>query len=302
MNGRMGNDRGIGKFTCVTENGCSVVDYVLCRPELMHFFNSFVVLEPNILSVHCAINFSFGKLKHIDDVADDDTSQHIEYTYKWNADGKEEFIQSLRSDVIQDRLNSIANDLQFIESQTDIDSNLSTFYEIIDDACSPTLKKYIDTSQYSNNYVHTETKSQNRWFDSECIAQQEQFYNFLHEFRREKSEYNRKNMVKSRSAYKQLIRRKRYQYDKKHTQKLENARFKNAKEYWKLLKGSSHNKRSSLHVTHFEEYFRAINNPDSHFFQPDDDILEFNERYLRLNNKIESLIVITKGCNICYMT
>ena len=44
-------------------------------------------------------------------------------------------------------------------------------------------------------------------------------------------------MVKSRSAYKQLIRRKRYQYDKKQTQKLENARFKNAKEYWKLLKG-----------------------------------------------------------------
>ena len=86
-------------------------------------------------------------------------------------------------------------------------------------------------------------------------------------------------MVKSRSAYKQLIRRKRYQYDKKQTQKLENARFKNAKEYWKVLKVSSNNKRSSLHVTHFEEYFRAINNPDSHFFQPDDDILEFNERY-----------------------
>ena len=73
-------------------------------------------------------------------------------------------------------------------------------------------------------------------------------------------------MVKSRSAYKQYNRRKRYQNNKKQTQKLENARFKNAKEYWKLLKGSSHNKRNSLHVTHFEEYFRAINNPDSHFF------------------------------------
>ena len=98
----------------------------------------------------------------------------------------------MRSDVIQDRLNSITNDLQFIESQTDIDSNLSSLYEIIDDACLPTLKKYIDTSQYSNNYTHTDTKSQKRWFDSECIAQQEQFYNFLHEFRREKLEYKEK--------------------------------------------------------------------------------------------------------------
>ena len=109
-------------------------------------------------------------------MADDDTSQHIEYTFKWNVDGKEEFIQSLRSNVIQDRLNSITIFLQFIESQADIDSNLSTFYEIIDDACSPTLKTYINTSQYSNNYnTHTDTKSQNRWFDSECIAQKEQF-------------------------------------------------------------------------------------------------------------------------------
>ena len=95
MNDRIGNDGGIGKFTCVTDNGCSVIDYVLCRPELMYFVNSFVVLEPNIFSDHCAINFSFGKLKHIDDVADDDISQHIEYTYTWNVDEKEEFIQSL---------------------------------------------------------------------------------------------------------------------------------------------------------------------------------------------------------------
>ena len=94
-------------------------------------------------------------------MADDNTSQHIEYTYKWNLEVKEEFIQPLRSDVIQDRLNSITNDLQFIESQTDIDYNLSCFYEIIDDVCSPTLKKYIGTSRYSNYYTHTDTKSQN---------------------------------------------------------------------------------------------------------------------------------------------
>ena len=36
---------------------------------------------------------------------------------------KEEFIQSLRSDVIHDRLNSNTNELRIIESTTDIDSN-----------------------------------------------------------------------------------------------------------------------------------------------------------------------------------
>ena len=46
--------------------------------------------------------------------------------------------------------------------------------------------------------------------DSEYNEQQKQFYTFLHDYRGEKSELNRQNMVKSRSAYKQLIRKKRY--------------------------------------------------------------------------------------------
>ena len=75
-------------------------------------------------------------------------------------------------------------------------------------------------------------------------------------------------MVKNRSAYKTLIRSKRFQYDKNQTKRLEEARVKNAKEYWKLLKGLSTKKASSLNVSHFEEYFRAINNPTQYFFSP----------------------------------
>ena len=140
MNGRIGSDSGIGKFTCVTENGCIVVDYVLCRPDLMKDFNSFSVEEPNVCSDHCEIKFSFGRSKCNDKVVYDDAFQHIEYTYKWDMDGKEGF-QTLRSDVIQDRLNRIKNELQLVESQNDIDSNLSCFYGIIDDVCSPAFKK-----------------------------------------------------------------------------------------------------------------------------------------------------------------
>ena len=30
MNGRFGKDAGIREYTCITNNGCSVVDYILC--------------------------------------------------------------------------------------------------------------------------------------------------------------------------------------------------------------------------------------------------------------------------------
>ena len=111
-------------------------------------------------------------------------------------------------------------------------------------------------------------------------------------------------MVKNRSTYKQLIRKKRYQYDKKETQKQEEARFKNAKEYWKLLKGLCPEKSSNLNVSHFENYFKAINNPDSVFFQPDEEAIDFNEHYLdgelqimfdELNDEI-SYAEIFKAC------
>ena len=34
INGRLGQDKGIGDFTRQDTTGCSVVDYMLCNPEL----------------------------------------------------------------------------------------------------------------------------------------------------------------------------------------------------------------------------------------------------------------------------
>ena len=54
-----------------------------------------------------------------------------------------------------------------------------------------------------------------------------------------------------------------------HTLSLENMRFKNAKEYWKLLKNAGgQRKASGVSANNFYDYFKAINNPDDRFFQP----------------------------------
>ena len=59
MNGRVGNDYGVGRYTFVGHRGSSVVDYVLARPDFFNFVKHFEVQEPNILSDHCVIEFSF---------------------------------------------------------------------------------------------------------------------------------------------------------------------------------------------------------------------------------------------------
>ena len=61
------------------------------------------------------------------------------------------------------------------------------------------------------------------------------------------------------------------------TIKLIKSRFKDAKEYWRLLKQTQVGSQSkTLSAGTFAEYFKAINNPESQFHQTDEDILEFN--------------------------
>ena len=42
----------------------------------------------------------------------------------------------------------------------------------------------------------------------------------------------------------------------------------------------------SLTTTHFLDYFKAVNNPDDPFYQADEDILEFNERFVNSENEM----------------
>jgi len=88
-------------------------------------------------------------------------------------------------------------------------------------------------------------------------------------------------MVKSRSNYKCLVRKNKYNYDSEQTKILEHNRLLDAKRYWNLLKGSVKPcKSDKLKTDDFFRYFKSINDPDTHFYQPDEDILYFNERYL----------------------
>ena len=105
----------------------------------------------------------------------------------------------------------------------------------------------------------------------------------LNKYRENKTNNNRINMIQAQSDYKNVLRKARYEYDKQKTMRLENARFKNAKLYWNLLKESAGVKSSDISA--FEQYFRAINNPENPFYTPDEHVLFFNERYE--NNEFE---------------
>ena len=45
------------------------------------------------------------------------------------------------------------------------------------------------------------------------------------------------------------------------------------------MKESAGLRPANIPLSHFEDYFRAVNNPDDPFFTPDEDVLYFNERF-----------------------
>ena len=57
MNGRVDEDKGVGRYTFVGSRGSSVVDYVLSTQDLSTNISQFKVHEPNILSDHCLLIF-----------------------------------------------------------------------------------------------------------------------------------------------------------------------------------------------------------------------------------------------------
>ena len=175
-------------------------------------------------------------------------------------------------------MQNLTSELLTAESEDVLNSNLSMFQNTIESVCTPLFKKNIVSKNDCSNI-----ESKQPWYNEECKLKRNVFYNCLNNYRLDKQDAtSRGAMVRARSAYKRVLRLSRYEYRKHKTQKLEKARYENAKNYWKMLKNlCSSNSPKKLTSQHFADYFKVINNPDSKFFQADDDLLLFNERYVK---------------------
>ena len=68
LNGRVGVDSSIGKFTCVTRKGCSVIDPFMCFHSLFVCVDQFEVFYPNSISDHCVVQFCINTYTNEDEI------------------------------------------------------------------------------------------------------------------------------------------------------------------------------------------------------------------------------------------
>ncbi len=169
-----------------------------------------------------------------------------------------------------------------IRLSVDIDNSVSGFNTLLNSVCEPLFKKTIHVKHKS-----TKVTSPRYTLDENAETAKNLFFNNLNTYRRDETNHNRICLVKSRTEYKQCLRKCRYQQAKIQTNKLLQARTKNAKQYWQLLKEvAGVPKPNTISADSFVAYFKAINNPTDHFFQPDEDIIHFNDTYFESEIKI----------------
>lgn len=279
LNGRVGADSYVGKYTYVSSIGKSVVDYVIASQSLFSRINTFSVDEPNILSDHCIINFSLHSLEDVNyDQNETESGSFIPYKYIWDSNNLDAYQSVLGSASVREAISSLQSEVFSAEAMEDINSNLSSFQNVMESVCTPLFRKNI---LHRKDYVINETNQP--WYNEECKEKRNRFYVCLDNYRSNKQDNEcRVNMVKARSEYKKVLRQRRYEYKRDQSQILEKHRFDNAKNYWKLLKNlCPSNSSKTLTSKHFADYFRAINDPETRFFQADEDVLIYNERYLK---------------------
>ncbi|MEW8542097.1 MAG: reverse transcriptase family protein, partial [Candidatus Thiodiazotropha sp.] len=278
-NGRVCEDKNIGAMTFVGSRGSSIVDYCIVNVELFQEFSSFYIHDPNILSDHCLIEFSL-LAKHLpENIEEDVHHDFISKVYKWDKNLKDKYIQSLSAECFKNSLSHLTSMLKNSDAKEDVDASISTFIDLLDNVCSPLFGKKVFQSDNTDKKVRKENNAVNQ--DESCNDKRKDFYRKLNIFRKCKSDINKQNLLKSRTEYRNTVRKYNLEQDRVKTAKLLNAKVKNAKEYWKLLKESvASSKPKNLTIDIFDKYFKAINNPEDPFFQADEDILYFNDRFV----------------------
>ena len=93
VNGRLFNDKSIGRITCIMHNGESIVDYLLTSHENFTEHSDFSIHEFNEYSNHAPISF---QLRMTAQGEREETRTGI--NYRWNADFKVNFLNDISRD------------------------------------------------------------------------------------------------------------------------------------------------------------------------------------------------------------
>jgi exonuclease III len=278
-NGRLGQDRGIGRFTCCTEKGRSCIDYVLLYPCCLDLVHDFKVLDLTEYSVHSPIVMCLKTARdHVTVKPHRVTREYI----SWDPNATDCFRNEITTVIGE--LRTLTDSLCVEEvSQQSVDVCVNSFSNLL-------YKKAFDVCGKSTCTVSGSGISKhNPWFDERCKEARTHFKRARNVFYRSSTDYNRTNFTKHRNIYNKVCRNAKIRFKVRKGKDLCNAVKTSPRSFWKTVKQFKKTKTNCTKLsnddflTHFKDLFSGVIDPgeheDEHCGNPitaDDDILDVN--------------------------
>jgi len=271
LNGRFGDDYGVGDLTCHTSAGKSVVDYIITSASLFPLISDFKIDEFDscLSDVHCPVNVTF-RFQHTDcdtcsnnivsdnPVYSNTNKQYVSIKTSWDCERALEYTTQF-NDVniveLQDKLNKVdINNLDLSE----LDSYVSEFCDI---CIEPANKLGLCKNNPKRTNRKCMPKKPNQpWFNKDCKQKRTNYIKIKNRLKVFKTEESRKQFKNEAKSYKKFINKERKLYYKNLHAKLRNLKFHKSKEYWDILNKASSSKEVTCNVPiqSFVEHFEKL--------------------------------------------
>ena len=284
VNGRFGNDKKVGEFTCFKPTGRSVVDYALVSNYLLPSISNFYVdvFDPCMSDVHAPICLDLKLTKAQNSVQNPQTGKNWEKIYfkpLWKPEAKSDFINSFDQNQIMQLSEKILNSHMSSElSQEKMDNLVADLNSII---LEPAKKVGLCKKVSSTNKKPRENPQQ-IWFNSECEESRHQFFETKNDIWNTKNpdeKLRRQQKVKQKGKdYKQLISKTQKSYLREFHKNLRELKRHHPKEYWKILKASDEHQKKSPKVSmeDCEKHFKKLDTKSDENNIPDFDPLNID--------------------------
>lgn len=269
LNGRVGVGNQLDSFTCITSQGCSVVDYAIVSETLLTKIGSFQVDNPSTYSDHCSLSVSIGNtakspseivltesnllledIQHRDQHTVRDHTQCTATKYKVVEDNVDTFTQRLQSAEWKKELLSIEGDV-------DITSQIKHFQSGI---LSLALDSGLLCQLSPNSTVIKKKKNTNQpWHDQQCYQAKSIWREAMKNWKNSKRDTHLlQTMLQNKRKYKSLCRTKKRKHNETFSKTILELQTRNPKVFWRKVKGEKKVAQTNIEMKDWFDYFKDL--------------------------------------------
>ena len=232
LNGRCGNDKGIGAFTF---RNTSVIDYSLASAQGLKYIEAFSIKELDCLysDGHALLSTNIKVKNSAVSMTNKECIDNRKTIPKWEENKKADFVANIDQYKISDIKRYLGNMQENISSVNA--DNINAICTKIGELFADASDKSFPTSTYINNNNNEDKINSKKWFGHNCHNARRNYHIARKINNVNPSETNKKNLKTASKNYKQTMNFHINQYNKNMQEKLRNLKSKNPKDFWKII-------------------------------------------------------------------